>query len=138
MIFPQGGGPIFQQLAAILRADITSGRIQPGQRLPSETTIQQTYDVARLTARAAVNVLRAEGLAELRRGLGVVVRQPPELHDLEVPAGASVTARMPTAEEREEYGIGAGVPVFSVTDAEGSVAVYAADRWRLRWPGVSA
>lgn len=134
MIFPEDGGPIFRQVAAILREDITSGRIRPGQRLPSETTIQQTYDVARLTARAAVNVLRAEGLAELRRGLGVVVRQPPELRDLEVPVGASVVARMPTAEERDEYDISAGVPVFSVTDARGAVEVYAADRWRLRRP----
>lgn len=134
MIFPQGGGPIFQQLAAQLRDHIRAGRIRPGQRLPSETTLQQQYGVNRLTARAAVNVLRAEGLAELRRGHGVVVREPPQRAFLEPPAGAVVTSRNPTLEERVELEIGEGTPVFSVTAPDGTVAIYPADRWQLRWP----
>lgn len=125
------GGPIFRQLAAILRDAITSGRIPPGQRLPSETTLQQQYGVNRLTARAAVNILRAEGLAELRRGHGVVVREPIEKQDLIPPPGSVVHARMPTPEERAEQNIPTGTPVFSVTSTDGTIAIYPADRWRL-------
>lgn len=134
MINSQGGEPTFRQIADDLRAEIRRGRIRPGQLLPSETTLGQQYGVSRLTARAAVNVLRAEGLAELRRGQGVVVREPAELEDLSLPAGATVTARMPTPEERAEFDIPAGVPLFAVTTRGGDVAVYPADRWRLRWP----
>lgn len=124
----------YKQIAAALRADITAGRIPPGQRLPSETFLQQQYGVARLTARAAVDVLRAEGLAELHRGRGVIVRDRPERAQLIPPAGAVVISRMPTPEERAEYGIGEGVPVLTVEAADGTVEVYPADRWQLRWP----
>lgn len=132
MINPQGGGPTFQRIAADLRTSITSGRIRPGQLLPSETRLSQQYGVSRLTARAAVNVLRAEGLAELVTGRGVVVREPVERQDLTLPAGSAVVARMPTAEERAELDIAEGVPLLSVTSPAGDVQVYPADRWRVK------
>lgn len=134
MINPQAAEPLFEQIAALLRADITAGRILPGQLLPPETRLCQQYGVSRLTARAAVKVLRAEGLAELVRGRGVVVREPNELEDLMLAPGSTVTARMPTVEERRAYEIPDGVPLFSVTAVDGSVEVFPADRWRLRQP----
>lgn len=133
MINPQGG-PVFERIAADLRADIKAGRIAAGQLLPSETRLHQQYGVGRLTARAAVNVLRAEGLAELVRGKGVVVREPAELEALTPAPGSTVTARMPTAEERAAHQITAGVPVFVVTDPAGAAAVYPADLWLIRLP----
>ena len=132
MINPQGGGPAFQRIAADLRADITSGRIQPGRLLPSETRLHQQYGVSRLTARAAVNVLRAEGLVELVSGRGVVVREPGEVEELIPPPGATVSARMPTPEERAAYDIPTGIPVFSLTVPDGTAEIFPADRWRLR------
>lgn len=135
MINPQGGGPTFQRIAADLRTSITGGQLRPGQWLPSETRLSQQYGVSRLTARAAVNVLRAEGLAELVTGRGVVVREPLEREDLRLPEGASAVARMPTAEERTELDIAEGVPLLSVTAPDGTVSVYPADRWRLRSAG---
>lgn len=134
MINPRGEGAVYRQLASRLRSDITSGRIQPGQLLPSETSIHQQYGVSRLTARAAVNLLRAEGLAELVRGRGVVVREPNEYDDLVPPPGARVIARPATVDECDEYGMSAGTPVFSVTATDGTVEVFPADRWRLVWP----
>lgn len=132
MISPQGGGPTFQRIAADLRNLITSGRAEPGHLLPSETRLSQQYGVSRLTARAAVNVLRAEGLAELISGRGVVVREPVEREDLTLPPGTTVVARMPTVEERAELDITEGVPLLSATAPDGTVAVFPADRWRLR------
>lgn len=50
-----------EQLAAILRAKIDKGEFAPGTKLPSETALHQTYDVARNTVRRALAILRAEG-----------------------------------------------------------------------------
>lgn len=135
VISPQSGGALYAQLAARLRAEIVSGRLRPGQRLPSEVTLQQEYGVARETVRRAVAVLRGEGLVVVRRGHGVVVRELTEVQDLTPEPGSAITARMPTAEERATYDIDDGVPVFTVTGLDGAVGVYPADQWRLLWPG---
>jgi DNA-binding FadR family transcriptional regulator len=134
VITPQPGGTLYGQVAAQLRKDILSGRIRPGQRLPSERTLQQEFDVGRETARRAVAMLRSEGLVAVDRGHGVVVREQPELEELIPPAGSQVTARMPSPEERAEHGLGEGVPVFWVVQPDGSSGVYPADQWRIRMP----
>lgn len=73
-IDPWGEDHLYVQLAAILRAQIESGELQPGQQLPSETTLTQEYGVARGTVRQAIKVLRDEGLVITRaqRGSRVV------------------------------------------------------------------
>ncbi|GAA0583214.1 hypothetical protein GCM10010172_80340 [Paractinoplanes ferrugineus] len=134
MIIPPYGTATYRQIAAILREEILAHRIRPGYPLPSEATLQQTYGVAGLTARRAVDVLRAEGLADFQRGRGVMVRHQPERSNLDVPAGATLTSRMPTLDERDELDIGEGVPVFSVTAPDGTVEIYPADRWQVRMP----
>lgn len=54
--------PLYLQLAAILRRQITSGTLARLDPLPSETTLTQQYEVSRETVRRAVGVLRDEGL----------------------------------------------------------------------------
>jgi DNA-binding FadR family transcriptional regulator len=132
VINPQAAEPLFEQIAARLRDDIRAGHIQAGQLLPSEAQLSQTYGVSGKTARAAVNVLRAEGLAERARGRGVMVREPNELQDLVLEPGSTVTARMPTTEEKRAYEIPDGVPVFSIAKPDGTVDIHPADRRRLR------
>lgn len=51
---------LYQQLAEILRHQITSGHLQG--KIPSAITLAADYGVAVLTARAAVMLLRDEGL----------------------------------------------------------------------------
>ncbi|GIF69252.1 hypothetical protein Ais01nite_72870 [Asanoa ishikariensis] len=65
--------PFFEQLANVLRSKINSGEWPPGHKLPSETTLQQTYGVARGTVRAALDVLREEGLVVTFVGRGTFV-----------------------------------------------------------------
>jgi len=65
-------------------------------------------------------------------GHALVVREQTEMSDLTVPAGATVTARMPTAEERTELDMPDGVPVLVVAGPGAEVKVLPADRWRLR------
>ncbi|MFI5938015.1 GntR family transcriptional regulator [Actinoplanes sp. NPDC051494] len=135
MINPQPGGAVYAQLAAKLRHNILDGHYPAGQTLPSERSLSQEYGIARGTVRQAMAVLRAEGLVDPRRGHAAVVREHPEVQDLVVPAGATVTARMPTLDERVTLSIGEGVPVLSVEHADETVRVYPADRWRVRLSG---
>ncbi|MFD4258105.1 GntR family transcriptional regulator [Streptomyces sp. NPDC058534] len=66
--------PKYQRIADSLREAIQSGDYGPGDRLPGENDLMTTYDVARMTARQALSVLRDEGVAEARKGAGVFVR----------------------------------------------------------------
>jgi GntR family transcriptional regulator len=134
MITPQSGSAGYAELARRLRDDILTGRLRPGQRLPSEADLQQRFGVARLTARRAVTVLRSEGLAVMVPGHGTFVRENSEVQDLSPEPGSTVAARMPTADERAELDIDDGVPVFQVTGPDGGARIFPADRWQLRWP----
>ena len=72
----QGPQPVYQQIAAILRAQIEAGALVPDRPIPSESTLMQRYEVARETARKAVRVLVAEGLVYVVQGRGAYVTRP--------------------------------------------------------------
>lgn len=133
MINP-GRPPItgYQQLADHLRRLVQDGGVRPGQRLPSEAALGQTYGLARETVRRAVRVLRTEGLVEYIRGYGVVVREQPAPQTVEVGVGTVVTARMPTADERATFRIAEGVPVLHVLYPDGSGDLWPADAVQVR------
>jgi GntR family transcriptional regulator len=82
MVDRRSGVPAFRQVAADLREKITSGRLVPGERLPSERDLVENYGVSRPTVRDAVNVLRSEGLVTSEHGRGVFVRPPASIHRL--------------------------------------------------------
>ncbi|HUZ52015.1 MAG TPA: GntR family transcriptional regulator [Streptosporangiaceae bacterium] len=52
----------WRQLYALLRGQIESGKLAPGDRLPSLVALSQEYDVAHTTARKALVALQEEGL----------------------------------------------------------------------------
>lgn len=68
------GAPTYRRIAEELRADITSGALAPGDRLPSETALIQRYAVSRGTARQALAVLEADGVVQVIHGKGRFVR----------------------------------------------------------------
>jgi DNA-binding GntR family transcriptional regulator len=68
--------PVYEQIAARLREQIRSRKLRPGQRVPSETRMCQEYEVSRDTVRAAIRVLRDEGLVVTRTGKGSFVARP--------------------------------------------------------------
>lgn len=68
--------PPFRQIADDLRAEIDSGSLRAGDRLPSEAELTKHYGVARMTARQAIQELRTEGRVVAEHGRGVFVRQP--------------------------------------------------------------
>jgi GntR family transcriptional regulator len=67
--------PVYQQIAAILRAQIEADELVPNRPIPSEATLMQRYGVARETARKAVRVLVAEGLVYVVQGRGTYVTE---------------------------------------------------------------
>lgn len=72
----ESGLPPYRQLAKIIRDQITSGELGPGQTVPSYATLQQTYGVARVTARKAVKLLESEGYVTVAQGWGTHVADP--------------------------------------------------------------
>lgn len=63
----------YRQIADRLRDAIQAGEYGPGDRLPTESELMATHEVARMTARQALGVLQTEGLARARKGAGVFV-----------------------------------------------------------------
>ena len=61
------------ELVARLTDDITSGKLPPGSRLPTEQELIAATGVSRTVVREAVAALRAEGLVVTRQGVGAFV-----------------------------------------------------------------
>jgi DNA-binding GntR family transcriptional regulator len=62
--------PVYQQVADILRNQITSGRIEPRRPIPSIRTLCETYGIARATAGKAIRLLANERLIHRVPGRG--------------------------------------------------------------------
>jgi DNA-binding GntR family transcriptional regulator len=75
---PDDPRPAYEQIAADIRAAVRGGRLQPGDRLPTEREHAARYGVAIGTYRQAVALLRNEGLLATYKRHGTVVLVPPE------------------------------------------------------------
>ena len=60
-------------LVARLQEEITSGRLAPGQKLPTEQSMMGVFGVSRTVIREAVSAVKAEGLVVTRQGSGAFV-----------------------------------------------------------------
>jgi GntR family transcriptional regulator len=72
-IDPGSSVPLFEQLAASIRAQALSGAATAGERLPSARELAASLDINVHTVLHAYQALRDEGLIELRRGRGAVL-----------------------------------------------------------------
>lgn len=68
--------PKYAQALDALRAEILSGAVSPGEKLPSETLLMQRFGYSRQTVRKALEQLAAAGWIETRQGMGSVVIWP--------------------------------------------------------------
>jgi DNA-binding FadR family transcriptional regulator len=62
---------------------IVSGELRPGDRLPTEAALYETYEVSRPVLREAVRVLVAKGLVTSKQRAGAIVRPRNEWHLLD-------------------------------------------------------
>jgi GntR family transcriptional regulator len=65
--------PLFHQLFLVLREQIVDGTYPYGSFLPGEQQLAAEYDVARVTAKQALDKLATDGLVKRRRGSGTSV-----------------------------------------------------------------
>ncbi|TCB97603.1 GntR family transcriptional regulator [Micromonospora zingiberis] len=128
---PRSGMPLHRQLAAALRARIAAGEWPPGALLPAQARLAHEYEVGKATVLAAVAALRAEGLIDVERGVGLRVREPADRERVAVPRGALIVCRPPTPDERARLDIPEGVHVQVVTVGGRVRGVYPGDRVEL-------
>ena len=70
---PGSPQPLFEQLAASVRAEIARGAVGAGDRLPGARDVGASLGVHHHTVLKAYQELRDEGLVEMRPGRGAVV-----------------------------------------------------------------
>ena len=66
---------MYERVADVLRERIVSGDLAPGDRLPSQEALSEQFDVSRIVAREALDLLESEGLIDRVQRLGAFVRR---------------------------------------------------------------
>jgi DNA-binding GntR family transcriptional regulator len=66
--------PAYAQLANILRRQVAAGKFRPGDQLPSEAMLCQSYQVSPMTVRRTINLLAEEGVVSTAQGRGTFVK----------------------------------------------------------------
>ena len=69
--------PKYYRLAERLRQQIKAGTLQPGDQLPTEDQLCETYQLSRGTVRQAIRSLVDAGLIRREQGRGTFVTTPP-------------------------------------------------------------
>ena len=70
---PSSAIPLFEQLAAAVRSEVLRQSVVAGERLPSARDLADSLDLNVHTVLRGYQLLRDEGLIDLRRGRGAVV-----------------------------------------------------------------
>jgi GntR family phosphonate transport system transcriptional regulator len=69
------GTTLWRQIAQHIETEILQGRYQPGERLPTEHALADSFGVNRHTARRAVMALADKGLVRVEQGRGSFVQE---------------------------------------------------------------
>ncbi|MBM3560917.1 MAG: GntR family transcriptional regulator, partial [Alphaproteobacteria bacterium] len=67
--------PLYLQVASALRQRIEARQWLPGQKISTLVELEREFQVARVTVRQAVGILREEGLLNCRQGRGTFVAE---------------------------------------------------------------
>src|SRR5882762_9197886 len=68
-------GPVYEGIVEALSADVTSGRLHRGERLPTHRALARALGVDLTTVTRAYNEARRRGLTEARVGQGTFVAE---------------------------------------------------------------
>lgn len=95
-IWPGDGRPLYRQIVDQVRAAVASGRLRPGDKLPTHRDLARELVVAPLTVKKSYDLLQAQGLVVQEQGRGSFVApsavgtSPGAGKELEVRANALV------------------------------------------------
>jgi GntR family transcriptional repressor for pyruvate dehydrogenase complex len=64
-----------EQVAEVLHEEIKTGNYRPGERLPTEANLAESFGVSRTVIREALARLKFDGILDSRQGQGAVVAQ---------------------------------------------------------------
>ena len=89
------GLPVYRQIMEQVRRMIVARRLAAGERLPSVRDLAATLGINPLTVGKAYGELERAGVIEMRRGLGMFVREAPTERpgDAAPPLGVTAAAR---------------------------------------------
>lgn len=76
-VFPTSGLPIYRQIADQVLRHVASGRVRPGDFLPSVRTVATELEVNPMTVSKAYSLLERDGVIELVRGQGMRIAPRP-------------------------------------------------------------
>jgi GntR family transcriptional regulator, arabinose operon transcriptional repressor len=77
----KGREPQRQQVLDALLAEISSGRLRPGDRLPTEAALAKAFSASRSTVARAMRELKRRGLLDRQRGGGTHLARAHRKHD---------------------------------------------------------
>ena len=95
----QPGVPLYEALYRCIRADILSGALPPGQKLPSKRTLAANLEVSKITVEGAYDQLLAEGYIRSREKVGYFVEQVERMEP------RPLSAEQPSPPEGPKYDI---------------------------------
>lgn len=94
--------PLYAQLADRLAQAISSGALVPGQQLPPEAALGESYGISRVTVRQALALLVRSGQLVARRGKGTFVAKASFQQDLSSLQGFQEALRAQGVEPQTE------------------------------------
>jgi GntR family transcriptional regulator len=74
-ITPSSGIPLYRQIMDQIRLAVATGRVRPGDKLPSIRDLSQTLEISPITVVKAYSELEHLGVVETRRGRGTFVAE---------------------------------------------------------------
>ncbi len=76
-IYDRSRVPLYLQVASVMRQRINSGHWAEGERISTLEELEEEFDVARVTIRQAIELLRGEDLLQAQQGRGTFVSGRP-------------------------------------------------------------
>lgn len=76
-VYDRSRVPLYIQVASVMRRRIETGQWLPGQKISTLVELEKEFEVARVTIRQAIDILREEGLLRSQQGRGTFVAEKP-------------------------------------------------------------
>jgi GntR family transcriptional regulator len=76
-VYDRSRVPLYIQVASVMRRRIETKQWRPGTKIPTLVELEREFQVARVTVRQAVDILREEGLLRAQQGRGTFAAEKP-------------------------------------------------------------